>query len=247
MIDQLVEAYRTAKSRLLIFDYDGVLAPIMDRPEQAALSDEVLTFLRTLSNYAGNKVIVVSGRDHESLDGWLGNLPIDMSAEHGHFRKEFGEWHTTTTTDMSWTGGVETIMAQLVREYPGSHIEKKQASRVWHYRQAKNPVDKRDARRRIEQVAQGRAEVMPGKCVIDVRAPGVDKGDAVQHWYKSREWGFVLCIGDDVTDEAMFMALPQTAGTVKVGQGDTAAKYRFRDQLVVIDLLQQLSSYSQSV
>lgn len=241
MIDQLVEAYRAAKSRLLIFDYDGVLAPIMDRPEQAAPAHETLGLLSTLSEYTGNKIVVVSGRDHETLDGWLGSLPIDMSAEHGHFRKESGEWHQTTATDMSWTGDVETVMTQLVDEYPGSRIESKQASRVWHYRQVKNPVDERDARQRIEQVAQDRAEVMPGKCVIDVRAPGTDKGGAARHWYDSRKWDFVLCVGDDVTDESMFVTLPDPAWTIKVGRGDTAARYRLEHQAEAIELLRQLT------
>ena len=241
MIDHLTEAYHAARTRLLLLDYDGVLAPIVARPELAAPTGEILNSLRAIATQDDTQLVVISGRDRNTLEQWLGSLPIDMSAEHGHFYKESGVWHSVHEADMSWLADVDAAMRLLVDKYPGSHIESKQASLVWHYRQAETPVDELDAKRQIERAAHDRAIVMQGKCVVDVRAPGADKGQAVRHWYASQNWDFVLCVGDDVTDEAMFAALPESAWTIKVGAGPTIARTTLTSQEDVQMLLRQLS------
>ena len=230
MTDAILSAYRAADSKLLLLDYDGVLAPIVARPEQARPTAEILELLRSITAQRGVKVVIISGRDRGTLEDWLGSLPVDMSAEHGHFYKESGTWRSVTNSDMAWREDVETMMERLVASYPGSHIESKQMSRVWHYREATAPVDEQAAVEELTRAARGRAVVMPGKRVIDVRALGADKGEAARHWYDQQAWDFVLCIGDDTTDEAMFMSLPAPAFTVKVGTGTTAARYAVRNQ-----------------
>ena len=242
MIDRLVNAYTAARQRLILLDYDGVLAPITSKPEQAAPHAEVIDILTRLASHKNTKVVVVSGRDQMTLERWLGGVLIDMSAEHGHFFKENGQWQSALRVDMSWREDVMRAMDSLVEEYPGSHIETKQSSVVWHYRMAQGRVEEQAAEERISRAAKDRAEVMPGKCVIDVRAKGADKGSAVKHWYEQQRWDFVLCIGDDVTDEAMFAALPQTAWTIKVGHGDATAKYVLASQQEAMDVLRGLSS-----
>ncbi len=241
MIDQLVVAYTHARHRLILLDYDGVLAPIVPKPEQAVPDTEVIDILMSLASHQNTKTVVISGRDQTTLESWFGDLLVDMSAEHGHFVKKDDQWKNVLQSDMSWYEDIKSVMETLIDEYPGSQIEIKQASIVWHYRQVKGAVDKDDVETRINHVARGRAEVMSGKCVVDVRAKGADKGTAVQRWYEPASWDFVLCIGDDVTDEAMFLQLPEDAWTVKVGQGDTAAKYTLTSQREVIDLLRRLS------
>lgn len=236
-----MKAYVAADTRLLLLDYDGVLAPITQRPEQSAPSNEVRSLIRKLSEQ-GAKIVIISGRDRETLEQWLGDLPIDLSAEHGHFRRESLAWRTSVEFDMSWRDDVYAEMKRLTAEYPGSHIETKHASLVWHYRQVMQPVDERAVRARIDRIADGRAEVMPGKFVIDVRAPGTDKGEAARHWYETASWDFAMCIGDDVTDEAMFAVLPASAWTIKVGDGSTKARFTFADQGDVVSLLKDLTA-----
>lgn len=240
MTHELIAAFLAARSRLLLLDYDGVLAPIMKRPEDAVPTDQVLDLLKNVSHTQHTKIVVISGRDRDTLDGWLGNLPIDMAAEHGHFYKESGVWQESGELDMSWRDDVRAAMEELVAEYPGSHIETKHASLVWHFREIENGADEQRCEARIQEAAQGRAEVMPGKCVVDVRAKGANKGRAAQHWYGQRTWDFVLCMGDDITDEAMFVQLPETAWTVKVGQGETAARHVLADQIEAVRLLAHL-------
>lgn len=242
MTNQLIDAYTAASSRLLLFDYDGVLTTVNDHPETASPADAVKQMLRTLAERPGSKVAVVSGRDQDALEKWLGDLPIDMSAEHGHFSRFDGEWRMNDHADMSWRSDVETVMHQLVAEYPGSHVESKHASLVWHYRLVDGTVDAHAVEYRISQAAHDRAIVMAGKRAIDVRALGASKGRAVRHWYDEQEWDFVLCIGDDVTDESMFAALPEPVWTIKVGQGPTAARLQLDDQPDVVELLRRLVS-----
>ena len=242
MIPGLAHAYRQAHSRLLLFDYDGVLALIVDRPELATPSKKLLDALAMLSKQPETKIVVVSGRDRDTLERWLGNVPIDMSAEHGHFIKEQGVWSPVTESDISWKEEVLAAMGELVEKYPGSHIETKSASVVWHYREVEG-VDEALAYERIKRAAQMRAEIMRGKCVVDVRALGADKGQAVRHWYDQKEWDFVLCAGDDVTDEAMFEALPETAWTIKIGDGPTAARFDVHGQAQILEMLEHLTLY----
>lgn len=241
MTHELITAFSSADSRLLLLDYDGVLAPITKRPEDAAPSDEVRALLQTMATQPGTKAVVVSGRDRDTLERWLGNLPIDMAAEHGHFYRESGVWQASSTLDMSWRDDVRAAMEQLVLDHPGSHIEEKRASLVWHFRETTD-TDEQVCEARIRKAADSRAEVMSGKCVIDVRARGADKGMAARHWYDSNAWDFVLCIGDDVTDEAMFVALPETVWTYKVGDGITAARGTLTDHNDVTELLRQLAA-----
>ena len=53
--------------------------------------------------------------------------------------------------------------------------------------------------------------------------------------------GFILCLGDDTTDEDMFMALNSQAVTIKIGSSTTAAQYNIRSQTDVAPFLQQLT------
>lgn len=240
MTHELITAFSSANSRLLLLDYDGVLAPITKRPENAAPSDEMRELLQTMATQPGTKVVVVSGRDRNTLEQWLGSLPIDMAAEHGHFYRESGVWQASSTLDMSWRDDVRAAMEQLVLDHPGSHIEEKRASLVWHFRETTD-ADEQACEARIRKAADSRAEVMSGKCVIDVRARGADKGMAARHWYDSNAWDFVLCIGDDATDEAMFAALPPSAWTINVGSGSTVARHQFKTQSSVIELLRRMA------
>lgn len=67
-----------------------------------------------------------------------------------------------------------------------------------------------------------------------------DKGKAASTWLSRRRWDFILAIGDDVTDEDLFAALPDQAYSIKVGAGPSGAKYRVNSHEYVRLLLQQL-------
>jgi trehalose 6-phosphate synthase/phosphatase len=80
---------------------------------------------------------------------------------------------------------------------------------------------------------------MQGNKVLEIKNPRVTKAEAARRWLQ-RNYDFVLAIGDDVTDEALFGILPPSAYSVKVGRGRTQAQYRLPSSKEVVDLLRKL-------
>jgi len=74
--------------------------------------------------------------------------------------------------------------------------------------------------------------------IIEVRPKGIDKGQIAIEYSEGAD--FVLAIGDDTTDEAMFEALPNNAWTIKVRPGETAARFQVQDVPDVYRLLRKL-------
>lgn len=133
-------AYRKANRRLMLFDYDGTLTPIVKIPSDATPTQRTKDAIRKLAADENNVVYIVSGRDADFLEEWWGDVPnLGMSAEHGSFVREpdADEWtNMTETLDMSWMNEVEEIFQYYTERTTGSRIEVKKASITWHYRQA---------------------------------------------------------------------------------------------------------------
>jgi trehalose 6-phosphate synthase/phosphatase len=109
----LAAAYKASKKRLLLFDYDGTLTPIVKVPSQAIPTPRTKAAIAALAKDPKNVVWLISGRDGEFLDEHWGDIPnLGLSAEHGSFVKGPGahEWiNMTEHMDMSWMGEVEEI------------------------------------------------------------------------------------------------------------------------------------------
>lgn len=109
----VLSKYKAAGKRLLMFDYDGTLTPIVKDPSAATPSASLLKSLETLAADPKNVVYIISGRDGEFLDEQLGHIPgLGMSAEHGCFIRQPGakDWVSLTDDlDMDWTKDVLRI------------------------------------------------------------------------------------------------------------------------------------------
>lgn len=120
---KLLWQYRHAKKRLFMFDYDGTLTPIVKDPGAAIPSDRVIRTLKTLSADPQNAVWIISGRDQQFLDEWMGHIPeLGFSAEHGCFMRHPGqdEWEDLTKTlDMGWQQEVLEIFQHYTERTPG--------------------------------------------------------------------------------------------------------------------------------
>ncbi|HRR34467.1 MAG TPA: bifunctional alpha,alpha-trehalose-phosphate synthase (UDP-forming)/trehalose-phosphatase, partial [Kiritimatiellia bacterium] len=124
--------YRNARARLLILDYDGTLAPICKRPEDAAPDEPLRDTLRRLAEDPHNTIAICSGRDRDTLDCWLGDLPVLLAAEHGAFHKENGVWHSLQAETPVWDDDVLAVMTRITNQTQGAWIEKKRTALVWH-------------------------------------------------------------------------------------------------------------------
>jgi trehalose 6-phosphate synthase/phosphatase len=113
--DLLRRRFDSALKRLMMFDYDGTLTPIVKEPSAAVPTQKLLRTLRALAEDEKNEVWIISGRDQEFLEKHLGDIPgLGLSAEHGCFlRKPFAakdDWiNLTENLDMSWQKDVLDI------------------------------------------------------------------------------------------------------------------------------------------
>ncbi|KZF21749.1 glycosyltransferase family 20 protein [Xylona heveae TC161] len=222
---KLLAQYRQAKKRLFMFDYDGTLTPIVKDPQSAIPSDRVLRTLKTLASDPRNAVWIISGRDQAFLDEWMGHISeLGLSAEHGSFIRlpRSDDWENLTEkTDMDWQKEVIDIFQHYTERTQGSFIERKRIALTWHYRRADpeyGAFQARECQKHLEETVAKKwdVEVMTGKANLEVRPTFVNKGEIAKRLVA--EYGheagqppeFVLCLGDDFTDEDMFRALRNT-------------------------------------
>ncbi|MGV3558624.1 bifunctional alpha,alpha-trehalose-phosphate synthase (UDP-forming)/trehalose-phosphatase [Larkinella arboricola] len=240
------ERYAQARSRLLLLDYDGTLVNYKAKPEDASPPAEVINILGRLASRRENYVVIISGRDQQTLDEWLGFLPIDMVAEHGSYIKQKGLWRRDILDDGSWKQIVSPLLVDFVTRCPGSFIEEKSHSLAWHYRSSESEtgfVRSRELINTLENLLPYQLRVIDGNCVVEIKSTETDKGKVAKQLSLARPYDFVLAIGDDRTDEDMFSALTlENQYTVKVGPGTTSAAYRLEGVEEVLGLLKDFSA-----
>jgi trehalose 6-phosphate synthase/phosphatase len=244
--NEIIDAYRHAKNRLLLLDYDGVLAPIMPLPEQAAPSKKTRHILEELTNDPHTTCVVISGRPRETLDEWLGDLCLSFAAEHGLWRREYGsEWGLTCRVPTEWKHDVEGTMHRYEALLPGSFVEEKYAGVAFHYRNAALQENSGTVQALIADLQPAatrfKLTILNGKKVVEAIPQAVNKGMASKFWLDAKKWDFILGVGDDETDEALFDVLPSEAYSVKVGEGVTLAKTRITSQGEFMSLLESLA------
>ncbi|HZL07447.1 MAG TPA: trehalose-phosphatase, partial [Coriobacteriia bacterium] len=204
----------------------------------------------TLARDERNSVVVVSGRDRATLTRWLGDLPISLIAEHGVWlQPKDGEWTTIEPMNDLWKERVRPVLEMFVDRTPGSFIEEKDFSLVWHYR-ASQPELAETRRVELRQALTGMLKdlglaAMEGNKVVEVKRAEVNKGRAAHRWMSEEGVEFVLAIGDDRTDEDVFASAPSGAWTIKVGPGATEAGYSVKGVSDVRRLLARMTEVDQ--
>jgi trehalose 6-phosphate phosphatase len=220
-------------------DLDGTLLDFVDHP--AAVSDgrRLRKLLVGLHRTTGGAVAVVSGRALADIDRLLGHgrprLPV--AGQHGLERRDARGRVTHHPFPAARLERARAQLAAAVVDRPELVLEHKGASLALHYRRA--PRLGSYAHRLVRALAPRlgpRFRVQPGKCVVEVKPAGRDKGGAVLEFmseppFRGRATVF---IGDDVADEHGFTAVNRLGGlSIKVGPGRTAARWRLRDVAAV--------------
>jgi trehalose 6-phosphate synthase/phosphatase len=240
----LLEKYKAAKKRTILLDYDGTLAPFQNHPAKAVPGVEILQLLTGLARNSDTEIVIISGRDGDTLEKWLGHLPVSLVAEHGaqiRFRNE--EWQEQVTLSSKWKDQVKPLMDLFVTRCVGSFIEEKKNTLAWHYRNTHPDLGfnrSRELRNALLGLtANTPLQVIDGNKVLEVRQTGIDKGATAIKILDRFNPDFMLCIGDDTTDEDMFRVLRDKAVTIKIGGGSTAAEYTMWAQTQVLPLLRK--------
>ena len=239
--------YTKAKKRAIFLDYDGTLVGFKSDPKAAVPDNQLHEILDKLHNDPKNTLTVISGRDRETLDKWLGNHKLNLIVEHGVWLKNYGtEWQMLDNINSNWKPMIRPIMETYVDRTPGTFIEEKNYSLVWHYRKSEPEQGELRANELKDElrnmIANDNLEIMEGNKVIEVKTGGINKGVAAKRFLNGQKFDFVMAIGDDWTDEYMFRELPDTAITIKVGLKNTAAHYKVESANSVRSLLNTLLS-----
>lgn len=228
---------------LVCSDFDGTLAPIVTRPQDAAPLAGVSALLARLAASEATEVAVVSGRSLDDLRALSGlRAPIVLVGSHG------GEFETGFVSSLTTEQGellrqLDAVLTQMIGSAPGAELERKPLSIAVHVRQA----GRDDAERVLSAVRDGPAlwpgvHATAGKEVLELAVQQVDKGSAITQLRRQMDGATVVFVGDDVTDERAFEALQPGDVGVKVGGGDSAAEYRVESVESVRALLALLAA-----
>ena len=245
--DSMVKEYKAAQKRLLLLDYDGTLVKFHKMRNKALPTKQVLNLINELSEDSSNQLVIISGRPMSFLEKVFTNKEITLVAEHGHYIKhaQSEAWVDKHPTNNDWMTHILPILQQFTDNTPGTLIEKKTNSLVWHYRKTDPElgVNKAEELKTVlSSMISNEISIMGGHKIIEVIPVGINKGIAAFDLFSSQEYDFVFVAGDDITDEDMFEKLPGDINSIKIGHKQTAAKYTVGSSDKLIDILNNFTN-----
>lgn len=245
--EEIIEKYLAAESRLVLLDYDGTLVDYTTLPDTARLPENLSDILRRFVDDPKTQIFIVTGRGHEDIDKLLVSLPVNVIAEHGAFRKSGGVWKNQANNTRIWKEEVMPVFNRITAVCPDSYVEEKKYSLTWHYRNADPDLGYTCSRELIgllkNKIGLFNLKILDGNKVVEILSNDIGKGLAVKRLVEEQSFDFILSMGDDATDEEMFEYFLHYPGafTVKVGNGPTHARYKFKSISDVAALLKQLT------
>lgn len=235
---ELADIVSAAGDALIAFDVDGVLAPLVEHADDSRLQPGVGEALARLAER--RRVAIISGRSLDDLERLFGFAEsIEVVGSHGLERRN---GHAVSLDDdEQYTFDQLEILGQKAVEAAGdgAWLEYKPASVVVHVRSADRALAAPaiDAVARLASMIDG-AEVKHGHMVVELLARSTSKGRALAR-LRSDDRPAVF-VGDDVTDESAFETMGADDVSVRVGPGDTAARYRLAGPDAVADFIHLL-------
>ncbi|KAK8972137.1 hypothetical protein V6N11_000603 [Hibiscus sabdariffa] len=267
-VGDIISAHGRTCRRAIYLDYDGTVVPHSSIPKSP--SPEVILVLNILCRDPKNTVFIVSGRGQNSLSDWFAQCEnIGIAAEHGCFIRwsRTSEWETIpVAADFGWKRIAEPVMKLYTEATDGSYIETKESSLVWHHQDAYPDFGSRQAKELLDHLESVLANepvvVKRGRQIVEVKPQGVTKGLVTEKILSTmtsngKPPDFVLCIGDDRSDEDMFesisnaayissLPVPPEIFACTVGQKPSKARYYLDDTIDVLKLLKSLAAASSS-
>lgn len=238
---------------LIALDFDGTLAKLVANPAEARPTPAAAAALPVLASAPNIDLALVSGRDGHTLAS-LAEPPLGthLIGSHG---AEIGlmtaagftaEQLTLSAAQENLLTQVRSALAEIASQHEGVWVEEKPAAAAIHTR----PATESSARQATRQTLAGPAQlpgtvVLQGKEVVEIGVLSATKGDAITRLREEIGNPPVLFMGDDVTDEHAFAVLndghqarPDHGDiSVKVGPGESAARYRVTDPDAVAETL----------
>lgn len=246
---RIVTQYMTAEHRLIILDYDGTLRSFVKTPSPIAAAPtlRIRRIIKQLTDQPNTTVAIVSGRTKRALSSWFVGLPVVLAAEHGAWKRYGKRWQQMPSDFKKDKKRIREVMEKYTERTPGSLIEEKDHALVWHYINVEPDVAYKRAtelRRELAKKLDGEdIAIHEGRNIVEVKPSFIAKSNVVRDLKEQFPSSFVLCAGDDYTDEDMFRELQgdRTAVTIKVGLGETAARHTVANPAQLLSLLDKLT------
>jgi trehalose 6-phosphate phosphatase len=210
---------------LLAFDFDGTLAPIVARPDDARIPTAVAARLSRL--VARLPVAIVTGRSVADVQRRLGFTPQYIIGSHG------AEDEADPVGAAARARALEPLRELLASRRAaltaaGVAVEDKGQSIALHYRLARQREHALALIRELLSTAGASLHVFAGKMVVNATAAGApDKAHAVQALVARSGATCAVFAGDDVNDEPVFAMAPPTWLTIRIGRDDAASRAQF--------------------
>lgn len=256
-LDKIKESLRN-KFILLLLDYDGTLTPIVEAPQQAAISRQTKELLQELSKSPGCALGIISGRSLEDIKNSVGIKDIIYAGNHG-LEIEGPQIKFESQITPRLKSVIRNIAKEVTKRLSGIKgvlIEDKRLSLSVHYRL----VDKKDMpvfEKILFEVTspyavRDKIKINCGKKVYEIRPPVKwDKGKVVlwllarQQFILGEKSAFPVYIGDDISDEDAFKVLKRKGLTVFVGEpASSKADYYVKDAKEVSRFLRLILDYA---
>ncbi len=225
-----IDEFASAPTVLVASDFDGVLAPLVVDPMASRPLPGTIESLRGLAALPATYAAVVSGRDLETLTQLTGLAGSDVTriGSHGGESSAADAAAALTDDQRAELDAVTAELEEVTAAHSGAGLEHKPAAVVLHTRRMADEASARDAEAAALEVTARHTglHVLHGKHVVEVSVVRADKGTALVALRDEVGADAVAYLGDDVTDEDAFRALGPDDLTVKVGPGETAARFR---------------------
>ncbi len=218
-------------------DLDGTLIDLAETPAAVVVEGAVRELIRNLYRNCGGAVAVVSGRMIADLQQLIDLPQLPMSGLHGLERRDIAGRVSTHAPEPTAKWQIMQALAPILARHSGLLLEDKGLTLALHYRSAPKlaAYAHRIMRDLLRSQGQG-LELQRGKCVVEIKPAGIDKGSAVADYlieepFRQRRPVF---IGDDLNDEHGFAEVNKREGiSVKVGAGASCARFRLPDVAAV--------------
>ena len=248
----ILERVQDAESILVALDFDGTLAPIASRPEEAAIPPRTASLLQELTKLEQIYVAILSGRPLADLRGkiqidgiYAGNHGLEIEGRGVSFLHEEADSLRCLIDHACWD------LEAALDGVRGVWVERKGITATVHYRQAPGELEGwiTAAIRVTTQPYAPWVVLQPARKAWEVR-PAVK-------WHKGSALGLVLsriapapallvCAGDDATDEDMFAVRADAVSIQVGGRKNTAARYHVKDPAELATFLERVRCAAES-
>ncbi|MDO8770033.1 MAG: trehalose-phosphatase [Burkholderiaceae bacterium] len=218
-------------------DVDGTLIHLADTPQAVVVDRPLLDLIASLHRASGGALALVSGRMISDLQSRIGMSQLPLAGLHGLERRDSAGRLWIHAAPPAAKSAIKEALAPVLARHPGLLLEDKGLTLALHYRLAPRLAAY------VHQLMGGFVNVLGqglelqrGKCVVEIKPAGIDKGTAVAEYlteppFKGRRPVF---IGDDLNDEHGFAEVNRLDGiSIKVGKGPSCARFRLSDVAAV--------------